>query len=414
LYQPLYTQLQGYISTANGSINTQWDGSNYPVKYSAELLNADANAGTGILQSSTQQLMMDELDGEKSMGVQAITVQIGFPIFEESFYVASGESALQAQNSVQTWLSYYQSVAQAIHARGLKMIVESNPLLSTFISGQSSFNPGDYFKSIDFATYKTKRSQHNVIVAQQIKPDYLLLQTEPDTDAANDFRSELNDPSQDVPMINQFVLDLENAGITGLHSTIQLGAGAGAWQSEWQQYISGFAAITGLDKLDTHIYNLPPGINQIGEIQVAIKVADMARAAGKGVSMSEFWAHKSITVNPYTGTGDPIIDVRARDLFSFWSPLDNQFLTMMSNLANFKHFDYISAFGWYTWFSLIDYNSLTTTPIYPATSASQNSSVDASIMTKQNQMAAQALASHQISPTGQAYQSVIAATPSRS
>ncbi|MGA3094498.1 MAG: hypothetical protein ABSD79_03850 [Dehalococcoidales bacterium] len=411
LYQSLYAQLQQYLEADNQLINTQWDGSEYAVNYAAELLKADANAGPGILQSSTQQVMNEELDSEKSLGLKAITVQIGFPIFEPGFYIASGQSTVEAQNSVQNWLNYYQSIAQAIHSRGLKMIVESNPLLSSFISSQSSFNPGSYFQSIDFNTYKAKRSQHNIIVAQQIKPDYLLLQTEPDTDATNDFRSELNDPSQDVPMISQFVLDLENAGIPSLHSSIQLGAGAGAWQPEWQQYISGFAAIAGLDKLDTHIYNLPPNINQIGEVQVAMKVADMAHAVGKGASISEFWAHKSTTVNPYTGTGDPIIDVRARDLFSFWAPLDNQFLTVMAKLANFKRFDYVSAFGWYTWFNLIDYNSLTTPPVYPATSTSQNSTVDAGIMTMQDQMASQALAEHQVSLTGKAYQSAISATP---
>src|SRR5208283_4289485 len=115
----------------------------------------------------------------------------------------------------------------------MKVIVESNPLLALYISSDSSFNPATYYQSLDFATYKAKRSQHNIIVAQQIRPDYLLLQTEPDTDAADDFRLELNDPSQDVSMISQFVLDLENAGIPGLHSSIQLGSGAGAWQKSW-------------------------------------------------------------------------------------------------------------------------------------------------------------------------------------
>ena len=225
------------------------------------------------------------------------------------------------------------------------------------------------------------------------------------------FRPECNDPSQDVAMISQFVLDLENAGIPGLHSSIELGSGAGAWQNSWQQYISGLAAIPGLDKLDTHIYNLPPNINQIGEIQVAMKVADMAHAAGKGASISEFWAHKSINTDPYTGTGDPITDVRARDLFSFWAPLDQQFLTIMTKLANYKRFDYVSAFGWYTWFSLIDYDVLSSTPVYPATSSTQNATVDAGIMAQQNQLGAQALSKQQVSPTGKAYQAAIGILP---
>ena len=157
------------------------------MSYSAELLTADANAGSSILQASTQQVMSEEMAGEQSLGVKAITVQIGFPIFEPDFYITAGQSASEAQASVQAWLAYYQSVAQAVHARGLKLIVESNPLLALYTSSDSSFNPGTYYKSLDFVTYKAKRSQHNIIVAQQIQPDYLLLQTEPDTDAADDF-----------------------------------------------------------------------------------------------------------------------------------------------------------------------------------------------------------------------------------
>lgn len=279
VYQSLYSQLQGYISSDDQQISSLLNGNSYPARYATELLTADANAGPGILQSSTQQVMLEELDGERSLGVSAITVQIGFPIFEPDFYVAAGQTAAQAQQTVQTWLSYYQLVAQAIRSRGLKMIVESNPLLTYYIDSQSSFNPGSYYQTLDFTTYKTLRSAHNVIIAQQIKPDYLLLQTEPDTDSVNDFRTELDDATQDVAMIAGFVNDLQSAGIPGLHASILLGSGAGAWKTDWQAYISGLAAIPGLDKLDTHIYNLQPDINQIGEIAVAMQVADTAHAA---------------------------------------------------------------------------------------------------------------------------------------
>lgn len=410
-YQSLYNQLQEYITTDSNQISA-WDGSTYPVNYSAELLTADANAGPGILQSTQQQVMIEEINEEAAMGVKAITVQIGFPIFDPDFYEFSGQTAAQAQQTVQTWISYYQSVAQAIHSRGLKMIVESNPLLSYYISSTSSFNPGNYFKSLDFATYEQLRSQHNIIVAEQIKPDYLLLQTEPDTDAVNDFRPELNNPSQDVAMITKFVNDLQSADIPGLHTSIQLGSGAGAWQPSWQSYISGLCVIPGLDKIDTHIYNLQPNVNQIGEIAVAEKIADMAHSAGKGASISEFWAHKSDVLPQLTGGGsDPLPDIRARDMFSFWAPLDEQFLNLMGDLANYKHFDYISGFGFYNWFALTDYNSLQNPPVYPAANSTQNEVSDEQVTTMQDESAKQALANGQLSIVGKAYQTVIANEP---
>jgi hypothetical protein len=393
-------------------LSSAWDGSSFPVNYAAELLTADANAGPGILQSAQQQVMTQEINGEVAMGVKAITVQIGFPIFDPDFYEFSGQTAAQAQQTVQSWISYYQSVAQAIHNRGIKMIVESNPLLSYYISGNSSFNPGGYFKSLDFATYEERRSEHNVIVAEQIKPDYLLLQTEPDTDAVNDFRTEINNPSQDVAMISKFVNDLQNAGISGLHTSIQLGSGAGTWQSSWQSYISGLCAIPGLDKIDTHIYNLQPNVNQIGEIAVAEKIADMAHSAGKGASISEFWAHKSDILSQLTGGGsDPLADIRARDMFSFWAPLDEQFLNLIGGLANYKHFDYVSGFGHYNWFALTNYNSLQNPPVYPSTNSSQNEASDEQVTTMQNESAKQSLANGQLSTTGKAYQAIIVHLP---
>lgn len=59
-YQSLYDQLQGYVGDEDRQISAQWDGSSYPVNYAAELITADTNAGPGILQTSTQQVMAEE------------------------------------------------------------------------------------------------------------------------------------------------------------------------------------------------------------------------------------------------------------------------------------------------------------------------------------------------------------------
>ena len=407
-YFSLYNQLQDYVSNDDSLISKQWDGTTYGVNYAAELLTADTNAGPGILATGERQMMMAELDGEVSLGVKAVTVEIGFPVFDTNFYEFNGQTVSQAQQTVQGWLDYYKFLYQAIHNHGLKMIVESNPLLSSFISSTSSFNPSSYYKSLDFSAYQQLRSEHNIILADQIKPDYLLLQTEPQTDAVNDFRPELNNAATDTAMISKFVTDLENTGINGLHTSIQVGSGAGTWQPDWKSYFSNLAAISGLDRIDTHIYNLQPTVNLIGEIPIAIQIADMAHAAGKGVTMSEFWFHKSTALVGLTDGGDALTDIRVRDMFSFWAPLDAQAFQMLAKLANYKHFDYVSPFGHYNWFSLVDYNSLQSTPVYPAANSTQNETIDNQITTSQNQAAKQALNADQLSPTGKAFQTIIA------
>ncbi len=79
---------------------------------------------------------------------------------------------------------------------------------------------------------------------------------------------------------------------------------------------------------------------------------------------------------------------------------------MMMKLANYEQFDYISAFGFFYWFNLVDYASLTAPcpPVYPASNANQNAACDAAIQALQNRGARQALDNKLISVTGQAYQ----------
>jgi hypothetical protein len=98
-------------------------------------------------------------------------------------------------------------------------------------------------------------------------------------------------------------------------------------------------------------------------------------------------------------------------MFSFWAPLDVQAFQMISDLANYKHFDYVSAFGFYNWFSLVDYSSLKSVPVYPPLTDTQNTDVDNQITTLQNQSAKLAMSGNQLSPVGKAYQTVITAQP---
>jgi hypothetical protein len=142
-----------------------------------------------------------------------------------------------------------------------------------------------------------------------------------------------------------------------------------------------------------------------------MQIADMAHAAGKGVTMSEFWFQKSASLVGLTENGDPVTDIRVRDMFSFWTPLDQQAFQLLSDLANYKHFDYVSPFGIYYWFTLIDYSSLTIFPVYPAASETQNESVDNQITALMNQSATRTLADNQLSLTGKAYKAAIANQP---
>ena len=118
----------------------------------------------------------------------------------------------------------------------MRMIVEANPLLTVDNPG-TNLNPTAYYQSLSFATYEQRRSANTVTTAQSVQPDYLIVQSEPDTDARDDYRPELNTPATDVAMVQLLVNDLAAAKVPGLHSTVKLGAGMGTWQANWQEYL---------------------------------------------------------------------------------------------------------------------------------------------------------------------------------
>ncbi len=251
--------------------------------------------------------------------------------------------------------------------------------------------------------YRSGRSAHNVLVARDIRPDYFSLQTEPDTEV-RDVQNQaigavINDPAADAPMVAGFVEDLETAGISGLHSSIVVGAGVGPWVPNWEQYATAFAGIAGLDLIETHIYNLQPSLDEINRVA---RVADIAHAAGKRVGMAEFWANKSLTAS------DSIFDIRVRDDFSFWSPLDQQFLALIAKLANYKKIDYVTPTGWLNLYTYLDYGTLPCTPVYPASVPTPNRACDDQLQSQQIRQAGQALNAGLTSETGKAYQRLIA------
>jgi hypothetical protein len=413
-YESLYQGLRSDIATDTALLNAQWTGAKYPVNYSASLTSANDN--NGLLTNFTNLTAVNQdLNGLQALGINAVMVTLGFPMFDQNFYEFIGQTPTQAQQTVLNYQTFYQLVAQDIHGRKdsygkpMRMIVEANPLLTVDNPG-ATLNPAGYYQSLSFTTYEHRRGASTVTTAQIVQPDYLIVQSEPDTDAANDYRPELNTPATDVSMVQQIVTNLEDANIPGLHSTIMLGSGMGTWQASWQQYLgtpgtgTGLFGIVGLDGIDNHIYYLTgqqssSGLNS--ELSVSLQMISSAHAAGKFASIAEFWPNKSLIV------GESNIDVEARNTFSFWAPLDQEFMPMMFKLANSNSLEYLSAFNDDLFFAHEPYAALPCLPIYPGT-GTENVACDTSILNAASAAADLALGLGQFSSLGTSYKADIA------
>jgi len=118
-FQDLYTTLNADLDAFNATLNSVWNGSKYPVVFAGNLNNANANGGPSVLKTGSYAGAQVELQELKALGVQAVVVQVGFPMLYQPFFTYIGQPDMYAQ-----YVAYYQQVAQNIHAAGLKLIVE--------------------------------------------------------------------------------------------------------------------------------------------------------------------------------------------------------------------------------------------------------------------------------------------------
>jgi hypothetical protein len=414
-YQSLYQGLQSNMATDFALVNAQSTGVKYPVNYSVSL--TDANENSGLRTNFTSLTNVDqELNTAQALGMNAVMVSVGYPMFDQNFYEFIGQTPAQAKQTVQNYLTFYELVAQDIHGRKdidgtpMRMIVEANPLLTVDNPG-TDLDATGYYQSLSFTAYEQRRSANTVTIARSVQPDYLIVQSEPDTEARDAYRPELNTPATDVAMIQLLVNNLAAADLPGLHSTVKLGSGMGTWQIDWQQYLgtlgpdTGLLGISGLDGIDNHVYYLSAqsASGMALELATSIQMIDSAHAAGKFASIAEFWPHKSLIA------GESLLDATTRDNFAFWAPLDQQYIPIIFELANQGSLEYLSAFNAGEFSAYEPYAALPCLPVYPAATATENQACDLSILSAVSTTVASALGLGQISSTGTAYKAEIAA-----
>src|SRR5579883_1508080 len=85
LYSDLYTQLNGDLNDFQGAVNKVSNGSKYPVAFAGQLTVANSNNGPKLLDPSSMQLIQEELQLFKTIGVEAVSVEVSFPMLYQPF-----------------------------------------------------------------------------------------------------------------------------------------------------------------------------------------------------------------------------------------------------------------------------------------------------------------------------------------
>jgi hypothetical protein len=133
-------------------------------------------------------------------------------------------------------------------------------------------------------------------------------------------------------------------------SDVQLGAGAGTWSP--MTYFSALAKIKQLDYIDLHIYPVQRDfvINRVA------RIARTATAHNKKISIGEAWLYK--VSQRELGRIKPVTAF-ARDVYSFWQPLDEMFVQILVGLSRRTDAEFCSLFWMKYLYGYVDYNSRT-------------------------------------------------------
>src|SRR5580700_1735795 len=343
-FQETYAEIDTDLVNFNRALGAGKD-STYPTLMTGSLKAANSNAGPALLGGwNGKQLQYEvqlQLNALQAMGAQAIMVQVGFPVLNDSFLTSQGQSYT-------AFLSYYEGVAQAVKAAGMKLIVENDTLLVDSVSGDWDVAP--FYATLDWTGYQSARAQMAALIAQKMRPDYLVVMEEPDLEAANSGQTNLLIPIDAAAMLSQMLATVHQTGVPD----VQLGAGVGSWQQNALEFILGYVLLP-VDFIDMHIYpvNDMPGGDYL---PLALQIASAAATAGKPVSMTECWLWKVNNTELWSMSGD---EIRARDPFSFWAPLDALFTQTMQNLASHTKMLFMDPYNTQAYFAYLPYDDAT-------------------------------------------------------
>lgn len=360
-YQALYDELDRNLATWERRLPDD-DFARLPI-WAAELLPANGNRGEDLLVPQAFEGCVLYLDALRRLGVQGVKVAIPYPLLDPT-YPRSGE-----------YLSFYKRIAVEVRQRGMVLLVGTG---AAFTDPNFSKVRVDY-RAMTFAQFQEGRRRMAHRIAREVRPDYLTVGNEPTTEAGITGFAALRDPIQYAAMIRYILRDL-------WQGPTRIGAGTGNWESP--AFVHRLAALPGLDYIDLHVYPVGPWM-----VARAQALAETARSGRKGLVIGEAWLYKVSGVElAWTGPAEAF----RRDVFSFWSPLDQRFLGVLARWAWAEDAEFVSFFWSKYLFAYLDYDSTTAQLPY----GDLRERVDRQVVRN--------LWAGQVSPTGRHYQTLIA------
>jgi hypothetical protein len=354
-FADLYPVMQADLTNFEATLDAGWNGRYYTNAQFAAVILAATDGGEGAAITNVNYLassVIPYLNGLQQMGIKTVKVSLNFPYLYQPFYTSAvGQNYPVGYTNM---LNFASNLVYQVRLRGMKIIIPTQNLFPFLIPAVSN-----YYASLTFAQYTNGRSAQIQTIARVLKPDVLMMQSEPITEVENltaNLSSQLNDPVTDTNMLMGFLNDLKDAGLRTSNTLV--GAGMGTWQPSFDTYLTNFVNLP-LDILDVHVYPINRTTNSgivTDFLQRTLQMADAAHARGMKVGMGEFWIQKERDSELASPPSQLVFE--GRNAYSFWSPLDREMLLCMVKLAHYKEYEFIDPFFTDYFFAYLDYTNM--------------------------------------------------------
>jgi hypothetical protein len=291
--------------------------------FGVELLVASSHQGEALLNGPVLETSTLVLDRLKALGVRCVSISLQYPVLT------------RAHPRTPEYRAFYRGLSAEIRSRGLAIVAEIG---SAYREPELSRIGADY-RGLSRDRFNAGLREMAEAIIADIRPDYLTLLSEPDTQTRNTGLA--FSPAEFAATVKHVARDLNPPGI-------KIGAGAGTWTA--LDYFKALAELPQLDYLDLHIYPIQHGF----AAERAVKAAAIARSAGKGISIGEAWLYK--VWGPEFNRISPV-EAFSRDAYSFWQPIDEHFIELVANLARSFQAEFCSFFWMNYLYGYLDYTA---------------------------------------------------------
>lgn len=331
-WETLYQTLRATMTAVEAVVDAAYDGSDPAgTLISAELSTASASRGSALASGYVASGAPLQASRYVSMGLPCVSLSIGYPRFDDNFEDSS------------VYQTYYATAAADLRAKGFSIIAKTGVIFPSSVPTVAAYVAGLTDEQIT-----DRYAAHCATVASIVEPDLITLGAEP-TNQASILGAAIGTPSAWAAFIGEAAAAVRAEAVPGVAIT----AGIGTWETDPTGFLDALGALTGAEEIDLFDLHLYPVVNNY--FASLLTQADYCfETFGKRCIVGESWLYKAAASELGSDIG-AALDIGDRNIYSFWEPLDRQFLVTLIKAARWKQMAAVSAFWSAQFFANVEY-----------------------------------------------------------